>query len=146
MKRCERCHSQGKNVKKDYDFAAFTARLPKDKFGNGINWEKAAEDGLIKPIDRLEGVSIDKPAQPIQKDFSIQTKSQGVSDIIFSHKKHAVWNGCESCHPELFVGGKKGMTKYTKKEINEGKFCGVCHIAVAFPLADCDKCHSKPIK
>ncbi len=144
--RCERCHSEGKSVKRDYEFTAFTAKFPKDKLGNGVNWEKAAEDGLIKPVDYIEGVSIKKPAQAIQQDFTIQPKSQGVNEILFSHKKHSTWNGCESCHPSIFIGGKKGTTKYSMKEINEGKFCGACHASVAFPLAECDRCHSKPAK
>ncbi|WP_243688424.1 hypothetical protein [Geotalea toluenoxydans] len=27
-------------------------------------------------------------------------------------------------------------------EINEGKYCGLCHTTVAFPLQDCQRCHS----
>ena len=27
------------------------------------------------------------------------------------------------------------------KYILEGKFCGVCHLNVAFPLDDCQRCH-----
>lgn len=146
MGRCERCHAQGKNPRKDYDFAVFTARFPKDKFGNRIDWEKAALEGLIRPVDYLEGVSIKGPAQQIQKDFAIQPKSPGMAEIIFSHKKHMDWNGCEVCHPEIFVSAKRGATKYSMKEINDGKYCGVCHTTVAFPVAECDRCHSKPVK
>jgi len=146
MKRCERCHSQGKGVKKANDFAAFSATLPKAKLGNGVNWEKAAEDGTIHLTDFIEGVSIKKPAQAIQQDFIIQPKSANKAEIIFSHKKHSLWNGCEVCHPEIFVGNKRGTTKYSMEEINQGKFCGVCHTTVAFPIADCDRCHSKPAK
>lgn len=144
--RCERCHSQGKNPKKDHDFAAFTASFPKDKLGNGINWEKASSDGLIHPTDYIEGVSTRQPAREILKDFSIQPKSKGVNEIIFSHKKHSQWNGCEVCHPEIFAGGKRGVTKYSMDEINQSKFCGVCHGTVAFPLAECDRCHTKTTK
>jgi hypothetical protein len=25
----------------------------------------------------------------------------------------------------------------------EGKFCGACHLKVAFPLLDCQRCHTK---
>jgi c(7)-type cytochrome triheme protein len=144
--RCERCHSQGKTVKRDYDFATFTAKFPKSKLGNGVNWEKAAEDGMIQPVDFVEGVSIKKAAQAIQQDFTIQPKSAGVKEILFSHKKHSIWNGCESCHPSIFIGGKRGSTTYSMKEINAGKFCGTCHLAVAFPVAECDRCHSKAAK
>jgi len=146
LKRCERCHSQGKSVKKDYDFAAITAKFPRDKHGNGIDWEKAMENGLINPIDTIEGVSLKKSTRPISQDFAIKPKSSGMAEIIFSHKKHVSWNGCEVCHPDIFAGGKRGSTKYTMNEINEGKFCGVCHGTVAFPQADCNRCHSKPVK
>jgi c(7)-type cytochrome triheme protein len=81
----------------------------------------------------------------VKKDFTVKTKVEGMSDIIFSHSKHTVWCGCELCHPEIFVGVKQGMTKYTMPEIYEGKFCGVCHIKVAFPLLDCQRCHTKPV-
>ncbi len=146
MKRCERCHVPGKGVNRDAEFASLTAKFPKDKFGNGVNWEKAAEDGLIKPIDYLEGVSIKRPEQHIQKDFSIKPKEAGRGEIIFSHRKHVLWNGCEVCHPEIFMGGRRGATTYTMKEIEQGKFCGVCHTTVAFPLEDCSRCHSQPVK
>lgn len=144
--RCQRCHSLGKKVKRDYEFGAFTASFPKDAFGNGVNWEKAAEEGLVHPVDYIESISIKKPAQAIEKDFAIHPKAAGKADIIFSHRKHMNWNGCETCHPEIFAGGRRGTTKYSMEEIRKGKFCGVCHTSVAFPLENCDRCHSKRVK
>lgn len=144
-KKCERCHSVGKYVVKEYDFKRFTEKLPKERFGNGIDWEKAEKDGLIKLIDTLEGVSIKRPALQVQEDMSIEPKFKGMPEIVFSHSKHTVWNGCELCHPEIFVGIKKGSTKYSMMEIFEGRFCGVCHGKVAFPLLDCQRCHTKPV-
>lgn len=146
LKRCERCHSLGKNVKREYDFAEFTGRFPKERFGNGVNWEKAEEDGYVLLTDYLEGVSIKRPALAVKKDFALAPKVEGMPEIIFSHKKHTVWNGCETCHPEIFIGVKKGTTKYSMIEIFDGKYCGVCHGKVAFPLLDCQRCHSKPVQ
>jgi c(7)-type cytochrome triheme protein len=146
MPRCDRCHSQGKVVKREYDFAKVTEKLPKELFGNGINWEKAEEVGLIKLTDYLEGISIKRPPMKVQKDFELSAKVEGIPDIIFSHRKHTVWNGCELCHPEIFYGVKKGTTKYSMPEIFEGKYCGVCHKNVAFPLIDCQRCHTKPVQ
>jgi len=143
--RCERCHSFQKNVKREYDFAKFTAGFVKGRFGNNIDWEMTEEQDLIKPIDYLEGISIKRQSLVIQKDFALEPKVQGMPDIIFSHKKHTVWNGCEVCHPEIFIGVKKGTTKYSMAEIFDGKYCGVCHGTVAFPLLDCQRCHSKPV-
>ncbi len=146
INKCVRCHSLGKSITREYDFAKFTEGFPIERFGNGIDWEKAESNGYVKPVDFLEGVSIKRPNLAVQKDFSIIPKVEGMPDIIFSHKKHTVWNGCELCHPEIFIGVKKGITKYSMVEIYEGKYCGVCHTAVAFPLLDCQRCHSKPVQ
>ena len=143
--RCERCHSLGREVNKEYDFYTVTAKFPKERFGNGINWEKAEEEGYIHPVSRLESSKPKKPGLKVQQDFALNPKVEGMPDIIFSHKKHTVWNGCEVCHPEIFTGVRKGLTKYSMPEIFEGKYCGVCHKTVAFPLLDCQRCHSKPI-
>jgi c(7)-type cytochrome triheme protein len=143
---CLRCHSVGKNVTPVYDFNAFTKNLPRGRFGNGVDWEKAEEAGLIQPLDFLEGVSIPRKSFTAQKDFALSSKLQGMPDIIFSHAKHTVWNGCELCHPEIFVGVKKGATKYSMVEIFDGKYCGACHVTVAFPLIDCGRCHTRPVQ
>ncbi len=143
--RCRRCHSYGLKVASDYDFFAFSAPLPKERFGNGIDWEKAEQLGLIKPANFLEGVSIKRSTLVVQKDFALNPKVEGMPDIIFSHKKHTVWNGCELCHPDIFMGVKRGTVRYTMVDISEGKSCGACHTSVAFPLTDCQRCHSKPV-
>jgi c(7)-type cytochrome triheme protein len=144
-KRCERCHSFGKSIASDYDFFRFTQPLPKERFGNGIDWEKSEELGLIKPASFLDGVSVQRKSLSVQNDFALNPKVEGVPDIIFSHKKHTVWNGCELCHPDIFMGVKRGTVKYTMVDISEGKSCGACHTTVAFPLTDCQRCHSKPV-
>jgi c(7)-type cytochrome triheme protein len=143
---CTRCHSQGQKVKPEVDFATFTKSLPRGRFGNGVDWEKAEQDGLVKPIDFLEDVSIKRQSITAQKDFALSPKLEGMPDIIFSHKKHTVWSGCEGCHPDIFVGVKKGLTKYGMAEIFEGKYCGACHASVAFPMLDCQRCHVKAVQ
>ncbi len=146
LRRCERCHSFGKSVKPEESFQHLVDRLPKERFGNSVDWVQAESDGLITPVDFLEGVSIKRPSLANQKDFSISSKVEGMPDITFSHKKHTVWNGCELCHPEIFIGVKKGTTKYSMVDIFEGKYCGVCHGTVAFPMIDCQRCHAKPVQ
>ena len=146
IRRCERCHSYGKNIKMEESFVQLVEQLPKERFGNGINWEKAESNGSIKPMDFLEGVSIKRQHLAVQKDFSISSKVVGMPDIIFSHKSHTAWNGCELCHPEIFIGVKKGATKYSMVEIFDGKYCGVCHGTVAFPMIDCQRCHTKSVQ
>ncbi len=150
-RRCVRCHAVSdkgaadRSARREQEFARFTERLPRERLGNGINWEKAENTGLIKPVDFIEGVSIKRNSLAAQKDFSIGTKIDGVPEIIFSHKKHTVWNGCEVCHPEIFVGVKRGATKYSMIDLFDGKYCGVCHDKVAFPQSDCTRCHTKPV-
>jgi c(7)-type cytochrome triheme protein len=145
-KRCNRCHSRGETVKREYDFASFIEKFPKERFGNGVDWEKAEETGLIKPIDSIEGISVKRPPLATQKDFTIAAKVETMPEIIFSHKKHTVWNGCELCHPEIFPSIRKGATKYSMTDIFEGKYCGACHMSVAFPTTDCQRCHTKPVR
>jgi c(7)-type cytochrome triheme protein len=144
-RRCERCHSQGLKVASAYDFFQFTQPLPKERFGNGVDWERAEQLGLIKPSNFLEGISIERNTLAVQKDFTLNPKVEGMPDIIFSHKKHTDWNGCELCHPDIFIGVKRGTTHYSMVDISQGKSCGVCHTTVAFPLTDCQRCHSKPV-
>jgi c(7)-type cytochrome triheme protein len=143
---CFRCHSQGKIPPSLDEFAAATRNLPRGRFGNGVDWEKAEQDGLIHPVDFLEGVSIKRQAISAQKDFALSPKVESMPEIVFSHVKHTVWNGCELCHPEIFVGVKKGTTKFTMVDIFEGKYCGACHLNVAFPMIDCQRCHTKPVR
>jgi c(7)-type cytochrome triheme protein len=143
---CSRCHSLGVKVKPAADFNAFTRSLPRGRFGNGVDWERAEEERLIQPVDFLEGVSIKRQSFTAQQDFALSPKLEGMPDIIFSHKKHTVWSGCEGCHPDIFVGVKKGLTRYGMPEIFEGRFCGACHATVAFPTLDCQRCHLKAVQ
>ena len=143
-KNCDRCHSVGKSVPRAYEFSTFTADFPKGRFGNNVDWEAAEVEGKIKLTDTLPGVSVKRSPLDVPKDYNIQGKVAGMPDIIFSHKKHAVWNGCELCHPDIYAV-KTGATKYTMEEVFNGKFCGVCHGSVAFPAIDCQRCHTKPV-
>jgi c(7)-type cytochrome triheme protein len=140
---CDKCHSYGKkeSPKKFYDFAK---KYPRARFGNRIDWLKAEQGGTIKLIDYIEGVSMKRKPLKSQKDFEVKSKILGMPDIIFSHKKHAGWNGCELCHPDIF-GAKKGSTKYSMQDIFAGKYCGACHDKVAFPFYDCQLCHTKEV-
>ena len=142
---CARCHSGPDPKNRRNEFAAFTRSFPRGRFGNGVDWEQAEKKGVIKPIDYVEGVSIRRSKMGVQKDFALAPKLPGMPEIIFSHAKHTVWSGCEGCHPEVFTL-KRGATKYTMVEIFEGKYCGACHLSVAFPTTDCQRCHSSPVQ
>lgn len=137
-KQCARCHSAD-NAARTHNYDAFTARLPKGAYG--VDWEEAESSGLIKPIDFIEGASIRKPALKSQEDLPLKARVKWVSDIIFSHKKHTAWNGCELCHPEIFPATQKGVVRYSMFQISGSQYCGACHGKVAFPVNACSGCH-----
>jgi len=141
---CDRCHSLGKDVEFKYDFYEFRKQFPPERFGNGIDWLTAEEQNLVTLKDYLAGVSIKRSKLQEPKEFNLSAKEPNMPDIIFSHKKHTVWNGCELCHPEIF-GVKKDSAPYSMPEIFEGKYCGLCHGTVAFPNIDCQRCHTKAV-
>jgi len=145
---CDRCHSPfplGKDKMAKKKFLKLASRLPRGRFGNKIDWTKAEAKGLIKPKDFIEGVSFPRSKMKHEHgDLKLDAKLAGLQDIIFSHKKHAVWNGCELCHPDIFAL-KSGKTKFSMEDNFSGRFCGACHGKVAFPQRDCGLCHTKPV-
>jgi c(7)-type cytochrome triheme protein len=151
ISECTKCHpkstkeakSQARRLKKE--FFKFQKKMPRAVYGNKIDWNKAEDEGLIVVKDFLEGITF--PEQSMVTNTRDEPRSPtlaGLPDIIFSHQKHVAWTGCGMCHPATFAL-EAGKTKITMKEITEGKFCGICHGNVAFPLNDCAKCHSKPV-
>jgi c(7)-type cytochrome triheme protein len=143
-KTCDRCHSVGRDVIPQFDFASVTAGFPRGRFGNNVDWELAENEGRIKLVDTLPEVSVKRKPLAIPQDYSIEAKINGLPEIIFSHRKHAIWNGCELCHPDVYAV-KAGTTKYSMQDVFAGKFCGLCHGSVAFPAIDCQRCHVKPV-
>jgi len=139
-KRCARCHSLNREGLRKITFDSFTEKFPRGVRGS-IDWEETEAKGIIKPIDFLEGLSFKRDALKAQADFSIESEAKWASDVIFSHKKHAKWNGCALCHPDIYPSTKAGTVKYSMFQIFEGKSCGVCHEKVAFSLFLCHKCH-----
>lgn len=145
--QCKRCHSAYEKAKREDDYATFTEKFPViDRAKRFIDWEEAEARGLIHPVDYLPGISIERNALAAQKDFAITSKSEWMPNIIFSHKKHVMWNGCEVCHPDIFPSVKKGTVEYSMFDISSGRYCGVCHDRVAFSLRYCEKCHATPVR
>jgi c(7)-type cytochrome triheme protein len=62
---------------------------------------------------------------------------------IFSHKTHlatkAINENCTLCHERLYR--EKSKRPVTMAEMEKGKSCGACHNKIAFPLAQCGRCH-----
>lgn len=139
---CKRCHG-GDDEARERDYAAM--KLPRGRF-HEIEWQRSEEAGLVKPVDTIEGVSVPRPRLKMDREITIDSRGSWMTDVIFSHKKHAGWHGCEVCHPEIYPATRAGAVKFTMFQIVEGQSCGACHGKVAFALAYCDRCHSKPVR
>ena len=112
--------------------------------GNRVDWMKAEDEGLVVLSDYLEGISIERGELMMPESQPLEAKVEGMPNILFSHDKHTVWNGCELCHPQIF-GIRQRAQVYDMQEIFEGRFCGACHQDVAFPTTDCRLCHTEDV-
>lgn len=143
---CRRCHAPSDPARLLQDYQAFAEGLPRKGIAGGVDWEEAEATGKIRPLDFLEGTSIPRKPLKMEKEITIESRGAWMANVMFSHKKHAVWNGCEVCHPEIYPSTKSGSVKYSMFQIASGESCGVCHDRVAFPLADCERCHLAPVR
>ncbi len=120
------------------------ADLPKGIAGNHVDWVKSLEGNDITPrYDRL-----DPARQPVVLDLNIVREVKGsMPNVVYPHKQHTEWLDCSNCHPAIFIP-KKGANNLSMASILLGQQCGVCHGKVAFPVAECRRCHSqnKPAK
>ncbi len=114
--------------------------IDKNPFGNHVDWVKALNKGLIDPrFDRL-----DPEKSGILMDLNIIREVKGsMPDVVYPHKQHTQWLDCSNCHPSIFIP-QKGANSISMASILMGKQCGVCHGKVAFPVAECRRCHSLP--
>jgi len=135
---CSRCHSRTATASWN-KFHELQEKLPKSKFGNEINWSKALDEGLIKPMHSLSGGT--REIVNINKTLTLEAEMSGISSAVFPHKTHEQWLDCSSCHPELFNIKKKTTESLRMSNMIKGESCGVCHLFVAFPLDDCNRCH-----
>jgi c(7)-type cytochrome triheme protein len=133
---CEKCH----NGDLDYSQGKFAAlaRLPQSEFGNRINWVTALAEKAITPATRLKTAS---PDMKHDTTLELSAEWEFVPPAKFPHKEHTAWLDCDSCHPEIFTVKKKGTSGFTMEEILKGRYCGYCHLNVAFPMNDCKRCH-----
>ena len=133
---CARCHTGTTDEVPD-GFVKLLD-LPPAKFGNTIDWTRALASGEIHPAQSLaKGYE----PLPFDKKLSLEADWNFVSPATFPHAEHVRWLDCANCHPEPF-NIKKKTTKHFSMRFNlAGEFCGRCHLRVAFPLDDCQRCH-----
>ena len=135
---CALCHS-GKINASDARFSELKD-LPKAKYGDQINWVRALKKGFITPKQSL--FNPDFESIPFEKILRLEPEWQMIKTrALFPHQKHTDWLDCADCHPDIFNIQKKGTKHFRMDYINEGKFCGVCHLTTAFPIQDCKRCH-----
>ena len=115
------------------------APLPRDGAGNGVNWVKAIEQGVINPRSTLLP---DTAVRLLDQDLII-AKYGSMPAVTFPHRAHTLWLDCANCHDKLFKP-KAGANAFSMSAILNGEQCGLCHGAVAFPLTECNRCHSVP--
>jgi len=113
--------------------------LPPDTTGNQVNWMKALDEGIINPRTNF------RPETKVRlRDTDVLFKETGEMPVVrFPHLPHTQWLDCRNCHEKLFVS-KVGANPVTMFKILQGEYCGRCHGAVAFPLTECNRCHSVP--
>ena len=111
--------------------------LAPDTAGNRVDWVEAVRQGQIKPRASLYG---DKQRRVHDTEI-VMRNTLDQPYVLFPHKAHNEWMSCEMCHESLFRSVLDG-NPISMAGILEGKYCGVCHGAVAFPLTECDRCHS----
>jgi c(7)-type cytochrome triheme protein len=137
---CKNCHNDDLGYGGE-KFPLVKNKLPQTKFGNGIDWVKALDDGKIKPVAYL---TIKPPPDvAVIKPMLLEAEWGMIPPAIFSHKKHVRWLDCNNCHPDIFNIKKKTTKHFSMARILKREFCGVCHLTVAFPMNDCKQCHPR---
>lgn len=113
--------------------------LPRDTAGNLVDWVRALETGAIAPRTNLLP---ETNVRVLDQDLII-ARFGSMPAVKFPHRPHTLWLDCSNCHNGLFVD-KAGANRFSMTAILNGEQCGVCHGAVAFPLTECNRCHSVP--
>ena len=117
------------------------AALTPNPYGNMVDWVQSLRKGQFVPIWSLDPKA---PApEPIDMDIIIPAVGK-TADVRYPHKAHTELFDCDACHPSIFImqAGANRERGLSMVNIVRGQFCGVCHGKVAFPLDDCNRCHS----
>ncbi len=138
---CKRCHNATSSPNRE-KFHELQSKLPRSKYGNEIDWNKALNEGLIQPKRSLSETS-NAPPLHLDKTLTLRAELSGIPPGVFPHGTHEKWLDCSNCHPDLFNIKKKSTESLRKWRMIKGESCGYCHLRVAFPLNDCKRCHPR---
>ena len=120
------------------DWRARYEALAKNDTGD-IDWTRALAEKAITPKAALGADK--KEEEPTDLDIEYVPKGQPQYKVVFPHKTHTQWLGCDNCHTGVFEM-EKGKATMTMEKINGGAYCGVCHGKVASPdVSNCPACH-----
>ena len=113
------------------------SQLPADSAGNRVAWIRALREGYIEPRTNI------LPETEIEVlDMDIVMDQTGeLPLVLFPHKPHTEWLDCSNCHNKIFID-KVDANPINMWAILSGEYCGQCHGAVAFPLTECNRCHT----
>lgn len=111
--------------------------LPRQNGGNHVDWVRAIDSGAISPRSQLRP----GPAPRVRDDALIIARYGSMPAVRFPHRQHTLWLDCANCHDQLFKP-VRGANRFSMTAILNGEQCGLCHGAVAFPLTECNRCHS----
>lgn len=141
VSECSKCHSYGSASAQG--IGERLKDLPKDAFGNKVDWAKAVRDGKIKPAADADGTG---ELSPVDMDVVIPVNKfvPHPPDVKFPHAAHTRELECASCHESIFKQKAGGNPEMNMMKIISGQYCGTCHAKVAFPIDDCFRCHSQP--
>lgn len=106
--------------------------------GNQVDWMAALSTGAIAP---RTNIMPETKVRVLDLDI-VFPDTAGQPHVVFPHRQHTEWLDCSNCHPSVFVA-KAGANQFGMLDILQGEYCGRCHGAVAFPLTECTRCHSR---
>lgn len=113
------------------------AAFPPDAVGNQVRWMQALDRGLIQPRTNI----LPETKVNLRMTEVLLVNTAHMPLVKFPHRQHTAWLDCSNCHDQIFAQ-EAGKTKIGMMRILSGEKCGVCHGAVAFPLTECNRCHS----
>ena len=117
--------------------ASALSLLPPDNTGNRVSWIRALREGYIEPRTNIYP---ETKIEILDMDI-IMEKTGELSMVMFPHKPHTEWLDCANCHDRIFVK-KVDANPINMFAILSGEYCCHCQGAVAFPLTECNRCHS----
>jgi c(7)-type cytochrome triheme protein len=100
---------------------------------------------VLACLSILLGVFYAKDASAEYGDIVINNYSDdaGIRPVIFPHWFHRIRYRCKTCHGDLGFKFKAGGNDINMLKIINGEYCGACHNGnIAWPMENCDLCHS----